>query len=205
MLSRGGEVVAHEILEDDADVARAARRGRSRAGRGRRAGCGLRPGRRAAPAASPAWSCRRRSRRPAPALRRRLQREVEMAHRPALGAGIAEADVLEHEALRGSAAGTAARFGRRQDLRPHLEEREQVVEVERLPRDLREADQQALQQAAQARGTSRRGRSGRRSRNRRAPCARRCRHRRRSSRACRARRTALPQIARRSASRRLAA
>ena len=40
----------------------------------------------------------------------RLQGEAEMAHRPALGAGIDEADILEHEALRGSAAGTAARL-----------------------------------------------------------------------------------------------
>ena len=37
-----------------------------------------------------------------------VQREAQVAHRPALGAGIAEADVLEDEALRGSAPGTAA-------------------------------------------------------------------------------------------------
>ena len=66
-----GQVVAHEVLEDDADVGAQRARGRTRAGRGRRAGCGPRPGRRGAPAASPAWSCRRRSRPPAPAPRRR--------------------------------------------------------------------------------------------------------------------------------------
>ena len=77
-----------------------------------------------------------------------LQREVEVAHRPALGAGIAEADVLEHEAL-ADRLRERQRVRRRHDLRLDLEEREQVVEVERLAGDLREADQQAFEQVAQ--------------------------------------------------------
>ncbi len=47
-------------------------------------------------------------------------------------------------------AGNGTRVRRRDDLGLDLEEREQVVEVERLPRDLREADQQAFEQVAQA-------------------------------------------------------
>ncbi len=72
-----------------------------------------------------------------------------MAHRPALGAGIAEADVLEGEAV-ADRRREGTRILRRDDLRLDLEEGEQVVEVERLPRHLREADQQPLQQGAQA-------------------------------------------------------
>ena len=40
-------------------------------------------------------------------------REVHVADRPALAAGILEADVLEHEARRGSAAARGARAGLR--------------------------------------------------------------------------------------------
>ncbi len=72
-----------------------------------------------------------------------------MAHRPLLGVGIAEADVLEHEAARDRSR-HGHRVGTRGDLRFNGEEREQVVQVQRLPGDLREADQQALQQLAQA-------------------------------------------------------
>ena len=40
-----------------------------------------------------------------------MQREVQVAHRPALGARIAEADILEDETRRGSATGTAGHRG----------------------------------------------------------------------------------------------
>ena len=79
----------------------------------------------------------------------RLQGEAEMADRPALGAGIDEADILEHEAV-ADRMRERPRIGRRQDLRPRLEEGEQVVEIERLPRHRREAEQQAFEQGAQA-------------------------------------------------------
>ena len=51
---------------------------------------------------------------------------------------------------RGSARGNGTGIARRADLRLDLEEREQVVEVERLSCDLREADQQSFEQVAQA-------------------------------------------------------
>ncbi|MNV85291.1 hypothetical protein D3C71_1792350 [compost metagenome] len=70
-----------------------------------------------------------------------------MAYRPAFGIGVAEADVLEDEAL-----GDRLRDGdgvrARMDLRFDLEEREQIVQVQRLPGDLRKTDQQAFQQLA---------------------------------------------------------
>ena len=78
-----------------------------------------------------------------------LEREVEMAHRPALGAGIDEADILEDEAL-ADRPGKRPRILGRQDLRPHLEEGEEIVEIERLARRRREARQQPLQKGAQA-------------------------------------------------------
>ncbi len=78
-----------------------------------------------------------------------VQLEGQIAHRPALGAGIAEADVLEREAALDRHR-ERPRIRRRHDLGLDLEERKQIVEVERLARDLREADQQVLQQIAQA-------------------------------------------------------
>jgi hypothetical protein len=41
MFSRGGQVITHEVLEDHADVRAQLRRGRTRAGRARPAGCAL--------------------------------------------------------------------------------------------------------------------------------------------------------------------
>ncbi|KAG0771304.1 hypothetical protein G6F22_016594 [Rhizopus arrhizus] len=75
--------------------------------------------------------------------------EIQVAHRPLLGIGIAETDVLEHEALTDRlrhAYGALARV----DFRLDLEEREQVIQVQRLAGHLREPDQQAFQQLAQA-------------------------------------------------------
>ena len=75
--------------------------------------------------------------------------EVQPAQRPFLGVRIAEAHVLEREAARDRPRyrhGT----GRAADLRLDLEERIQVVQVQRLSGDLREADQQALEQLSQA-------------------------------------------------------
>ena len=92
-----------------------------------------------------------------------------MAHRPAIAAGIAEADVLEDEALadgsrhRGRARGRA-------DRRLHLEEVEQVFQVEALLVDVARAEQQALDQVAAAR--ERGGEEGQRAERDRAPTPR---------------------------------
>ena len=77
------------------------------------------------------------------------QREVEVAHRPALGARVAEADVVEGEAL-ADRLRERQRTGARAYLRLDLEEREEVVEIERLPGDVGKADQETLEQRAQA-------------------------------------------------------
>jgi hypothetical protein len=74
--------------------------------------------------------------------------EIQPADRPALGAGIAESDVFESEAP-GERHRERPRIRRRNDLGLDLEEREEIVEVERLPRDLREPHQHALEQIAQ--------------------------------------------------------
>ena len=79
----------------------------------------------------------------------RLEGEAEMAHRPARGAGIDEADILEDEAL-AQRPGQRTGILRRQDPGLHLEEREEVVEIERLARRRREAHQQRFQKGAQA-------------------------------------------------------
>ena len=72
-----------------------------------------------------------------------LQREVQVAHRPALGVGIAEADILEDDAL-ADRLRERLRVGRQRDGRLDVEEGEQVVEIERLAGDLGEADQDLL-------------------------------------------------------------
>ena len=75
--------------------------------------------------------------------------EIQPAQRPALGAGVAEAHVLEAEAA-GDRPRHRQRPGRRGDSRLDREEGEQVVQVQRLAGDLGEADQQPLQQLPQA-------------------------------------------------------
>ena len=82
-----------------------------------------------------------------------VQRERQVAHRPALGAGIAEADVLEGEAF-ADRRRERPRIRRRHDLRLDLEEREQVVEIERLSGDLREADAAGSRAGCAGGGTS---------------------------------------------------
>ncbi len=144
----GGQVVAHEVLEDDADVA--AQRGevviaqvaaveqdpalvrvvepRQELDQRRLAGAVL---------------ADQRQHLAGPQL------EGEVAHRPALGPRVAEADVFEDEAL-ADRLREGQRIGRRGDLRREVEEREEVVEIERLAGDLREADQQPFEEVAQA-------------------------------------------------------
>src|SRR6185312_7545349 len=78
----------------------------------------------------------------------RVQREVEVAHREALGARVTEAGVLEREAL-ADRPGERQRAGLAADLGLDLEEREEVVEVERLPGDAGKADQESFEQRAQ--------------------------------------------------------
>ena len=85
---------------------------------------------------------RQRPRRPA-------DRQVEVAHRPVLGIRVAEADILERRCPTRIGRGNGSAFGRRRDRGPDLEEREQVVEIERLAGDLREAEEQAFEQAPQ--------------------------------------------------------
>ena len=63
-----------------------------------------------------------------------LQGEGKMAHRPTLGAVIDEADILEHEAV-ANRPGKGQGIGRRMDFRPDREEGEEIVEIERLARD----------------------------------------------------------------------
>ena len=64
------------------------------------------------------------------------EREVHVPDGPPLAARILEADVLEHEARRESAAAPAARPAA-SDRRLHLEEDEQVAQVETLLVDRR--------------------------------------------------------------------
>src|SRR5690606_30762413 len=73
----------------------------------------------------------------------------EMAYRPALRARIAETDVLEAKPF-ADRVRERQRIRGRTDLRFDLEEREQVVEIQRLAGGLRETDQQVLEQVAQA-------------------------------------------------------
>ena len=78
-----------------------------------------------------------------------MQGEGQAAHRPMGRAGIAEADILEHEALADrvgdrDGAGGGGDFGR------DLEEIEQVVEVKRLCGGAGEGQQKPLQQGAEA-------------------------------------------------------
>ena len=79
----------------------------------------------------------------------RVQLECQSTHRPALGPGVAKPHVLEREAHL-NRYGKWPRIRRRNDFRLDLEERKQVVEVERLARDLRESHEQVLQQVPQA-------------------------------------------------------
>src|SRR5205823_11745793 len=78
----------------------------------------------------------------------RAQREREVAHRPMLGPRIAEADVLEREPL-ANRIRKRARIRRRGDLGLDLEEREEVVQIERLARDRREAAEEILEEVSQ--------------------------------------------------------
>ena len=74
--------------------------------------------------------------------------EVEAADRPALRLGVAEADALEADAVadgRGERQGVGGRADRRDDV----EEREEVIEVGGLGGELREPEQQALEQPAE--------------------------------------------------------
>ena len=87
--------------------------------------------------------------------------EVEIAHGPALGAGIAEADILEDDALP-ERHRERLRAWRLDDGRLDVEEGEQVVEIERLAGDLGEADQDLLEEAVELAERARRGTSDRR-------------------------------------------
>src|SRR5690606_27553750 len=79
----------------------------------------------------------------------RAEVEREVAEDPPIGAGIAEAYALEREPL-ADRLGERARVLGRGHLRRDLEEREEVVEVERLPGDGREAGEEPFEQAPQA-------------------------------------------------------
>ncbi len=154
---RRREVVAHEVLEDDADIAAQLVERRSR--------------------------CKSMAVEQDAALVRIVKPDKKLDHRGL--AGTVLADQRQHLAGRSvksrwrtaqrSASGyrkptssntepsrigtgKARGCGGRDDLRPDGEEREQVVEIERLAGDLREADQQILEQIAQAPEGGRRGR-----------------------------------------------
>src|SRR5258708_5394617 len=79
----------------------------------------------------------------------RLELEGQVAYRPAVGARIAEAHALEGEAP-ADRIRQPLRIRRRGDRGLDLEAREQVVEIQRLPRHARESRQQLLQQPPQA-------------------------------------------------------
>src|SRR5689334_1452778 len=72
-----------------------------------------------------------------------------MPHRPMFGARITETDVLERESLADRIRKRARICGRR-DLRLDLEEREQVVQIQRLARDRREAGEEILEERVEA-------------------------------------------------------
>src|SRR2546426_4137681 len=77
----------------------------------------------------------------------RLEQEPEVPHGPAIRPGIAEADALELEpAPDGRGHGPRARL--RRDPGPHVEEGEQVREVQALLEHLRHGEQDALNQVA---------------------------------------------------------
>src|SRR2546430_127760 len=77
----------------------------------------------------------------------RLEQEPKVPHGPAIGPGIAEADALELEpAPDGRGHGPRARL--RRDPGPHVEEGEQVREVQALLEHLRHGEQDALNQVA---------------------------------------------------------
>src|SRR2546425_521952 len=77
----------------------------------------------------------------------RLEQEPEVPHGPAIRPGIAEADALELEpAPDGRRHGPRARL--RRDPGPHVEEGEQVREVQALLEHLRHGEQDALNQVA---------------------------------------------------------
>src|SRR5690606_35954650 len=78
----------------------------------------------------------------------RLDGEVEVADDEALRARIAEADVVEDDSLpqrHGEGPGVL-RLG---DGRLDIEERVEIVEIERLPGDPREADEDPLEEAVE--------------------------------------------------------
>ena len=101
------------------------------------------------------------------------QFEIQAAQRPALGFGIAEADAFEHEAARDRAR-DRDRVGLRANLRHDLEERIQIVEVQRLAGDLREADEQTFEQLPQAAEAAGEERQVADAEIALAPCAMRC-------------------------------
>ncbi len=78
-----------------------------------------------------------------------LEGEIEMADRPGLRVGIAEAHILEDDALP-DWCGEGLGIGRRENGRLDLEEAEQVIEIHRLAGDLGEAEQDFLEQAVEA-------------------------------------------------------
>ena len=73
--------------------------------------------------------------------------EAQVAHGPALAARIAESDVLEHESL-ADRSRHRPRAGRRRDRRAHVEEREQVLDVQTLLVDPARRHQQTLNEVA---------------------------------------------------------
>ena len=79
----------------------------------------------------------------------RAQLEGEVAHRPALGIRIAESHILEGEAV-ADRAGKGQRAGLGDDARLDLEEREEVIEIQRLPRDRREAGEEIVEERGEA-------------------------------------------------------
>ena len=78
-----------------------------------------------------------------------LEGKAQVADGPAIGIGIAEADIFEGNALadrRRKRLGT----GRRQDGRLDLEEAEQVIQIHRLAGNAGEAEQDLLEQPVEA-------------------------------------------------------
>ena len=75
-----------------------------------------------------------------------LEGKVQMAQRPGVGIGIAEANILKHHAGL-DRLGKRLGLGRRNDGWLDLEEGEQVIKIHRLPGNLGKAQQQLLEQA----------------------------------------------------------
>src|SRR5687768_5782875 len=80
----------------------------------------------------------------------RPQRNIQLAHRPSVAAGIAKADILENEAVPHRVR-NRQRVRTRRDSRAHIEEDEKIPEIKRLLVDTARREQNTLDHVATAR------------------------------------------------------